>query len=113
MGVLGAGPAERLGKPIETIGDGGKLLDPGRVESCRVLAVLELKQAAAEVRQRIQDAAENKIEDGRESGVERDPDKGERGDVLPDLGDLVGVARDHHGAKVPDLRERNRPVARR
>jgi hypothetical protein len=54
-----------------------------------VVTVLELKQAAGKTRERIEDAAEHHIEHRENQDVEREPDNGERIQILPRLGDLV------------------------
>ncbi len=42
------------------------------------------------MRQRIEQTAEHDIEDGKDQRVEHEPDDGERGEIVPSLGDLVG-----------------------
>ena len=51
-------------------------------------------------RERVEHAAEDDIENGEDDRVEREPNDGERGEVVPGLGDLIGrLADDHHRAR--------------
>ena len=47
-------------------------------------------------RERIEHAAEHDIKNGEDERVEREPDDGERGEVVPGLGDLIGRLADDH-----------------
>ena len=56
----------------------------------RVMTVLEAEHALGEMGERIEHAAEHDIKDGEDERVEREPNDGERGEIVPGLGDLIG-----------------------
>ncbi len=95
--VLVARGVERAGERVEALGDDGKLLDLRQSEPRGVVTVLQIEHAPREMRERVEHAAEHDIEDGEDQRVEREPHDGERGEVVPGLGDLVGrLADDDH-----------------
>ena len=100
-GVLLPRHIKRFGERIEAVGDDGKLLHLWGLQTRGVMAVLELQHAAGETAKRIEDAAEHHIEHAEDEDIEREPNQGERGEILPGFGDLVGrLADDDHGVGV-------------
>ena len=64
------------------------------------MTLLEVEHALGERGERVEHAAEDDIENGEDDRVEREPNDGERGEVVPGLGDLIGrLADDHHRAR--------------